>query len=44
MKYEKPEILVLGRAASHIQGQGKGDTDVPDHTGFLSTSAYESDE
>jgi len=43
MKYEKPELVVLGPAASAIEGLMKP-VGKEDHAGIPSTSAYESDE
>jgi hypothetical protein len=43
MKYEKPELVVLGPASAAIEGLMKP-TGVVDHAGIPSTNAYESDE
>jgi hypothetical protein len=43
MKYEKPELVVLGSASSMIEGLAKP-VGREDHAGIPSTSAYESDE
>jgi hypothetical protein len=43
MKYEKPELVVLGCASSAIEGLMKpGGKE--DHAGLPTTNAYESDE
>jgi hypothetical protein len=43
MKYEKPELVVVGPASSAIEGLMKP-LGQQDHAGIPSTSAYESDE
>jgi hypothetical protein len=42
MKYEKPELLVLGPATTGIQG-GKGSSMYPDDHSYT-TGAYQADE
>jgi len=43
MNYEKPELVVLGPAASAIEGLSKPGAR-EDHAGLPTTNAYESDE
>jgi hypothetical protein len=46
MKYEKPELFVVGSATGNIQSGHKGDSQVPDNPDDLSFTigAYEADE
>lgn len=43
MKYEKPELVVLGSASTAIEALMKG-SGQPDHEDILSTSAYQAEE
>jgi hypothetical protein len=43
MKYEKPELVVLGPASTAIESLMKG-SGQPDHEEILSTPAYQADE
>ncbi len=46
MKYEKPELFVVGPATGTIQGGHKGNSQVPDNPDDLTFTigAYEADE
>lgn len=47
MKYQKPEVVVLGSALSSVQGVNKpnaGLGDIPRHNPTMTPTAYEADE
>jgi len=44
MKYNKPEVVVLGSALGFVQSSGKPEVDVADIDLQQTSNAYESDE